>query len=678
MSSLCAADAAERRVAHLVTVYGQNRYTGPWAGCITLTTQALDVVADVLNTHGYDLDRRLCCSATRFKLARNLWHADALWCLLRESDAWPGHWRHVCDKLSWFRPDIAIADEEDEACAAGTEPEPDSESEVVMGLRRELGDAHAKIEALKAKVRALQQVVRRSRAKEAATAMRPEATVEAQREAEFKRGSGQRFFSVRGGLALALRRCVAKTTCSSLGLAMGTDMHRTTVARWELALRASRLSMMRAFYAAAYRSLEALGDDEAEDEAACCSNAYSIATHCMECDATNSGLWKKTHKLHSLKVRSSFVTMRVRMDSRWAEVQANLHEKEMMGDLQLVKVISGFGALGMMHKQILSLGNRQDARVIAAPLPLALQDLQANSGYIPIGEPVSHALTRHIRLECTERAPLYSIEDGQAGEGSTAEEDEDDGLVAERTQRTAMFDDSDRGDPVAMAPVESEEVSAAMASSAVAVASTQTDCDAQDVKSEQRPVHIKNTLNVWAVTTDAGSDEVKARRLRLVSSSTDLAHWEFSSDCFAHQFQLLVMNQLRWMDWLLTDVLCFSGKYWATLAKIMHTWRDKASDVYLAYVSVCGGGAADAHAAQIHKIPPRPLVGRWGSVSACQKRLVLAQCDRLLKALRALGGVEGVEGGKSKRSAAAASTSTGVGAVDELSSEEIKFHQENG
>ena len=46
--------------------------------------------------------------------------------------------------------------------------------------------------------------------------------------------TGSGYMSSRGGLTLALRRCVANVTCRALPLALGVDMHRATASRWEV------------------------------------------------------------------------------------------------------------------------------------------------------------------------------------------------------------------------------------------------------------------------------------------------------------------------------------------------------------------------------------------------------------------------------------------------------------
>ena len=56
------------------------------------------------------------------------------------------------------------------------------------------------------------------------------------REINFK-GSRLRYLVTRGGMALAVRRCVTGISSNRLGVAFLVGIHRTSVNRWELALQ---------------------------------------------------------------------------------------------------------------------------------------------------------------------------------------------------------------------------------------------------------------------------------------------------------------------------------------------------------------------------------------------------------------------------------------------------------
>ena len=82
------------------------------------------------------------------------------------------------------------------------------------------------------------------------------------------------------------------------------------------------------------------------------------------------------------------------------------------------------------------------------------------------------------------------------------------------------------------------------------------------------------TIHIWAVCSDAGSDEAKARRLHHACLMSNVHQWLFDSDCFCHQYQLLAKTVLGRMDRVLKKLGC-EQTYWATLAKIMNCWREK-------------------------------------------------------------------------------------------------------
>ena len=82
------------------------------------------------------------------------------------------------------------------------------------------------------------------------------------------------------------------------------------------------------------------------------------------------------------------------------------------------------------------------------------------------------------------------------------------------------------------------------------------------------------------------------------------------------------------MDWIFAKVLGSQHYYWSALAKVMHVWREMACQIYLAYVNL--HSAVAAKDAEMKKVPPKPLTGRWGAAGACQTRLLKAGTRKLL------------------------------------------------
>ena len=215
----------------------------------------------------------------RFQLGPSVWHADVVGELLRLA-GWLGDWRRVCSKLGWFRPCL-LREEETIGDDGGILPR--------ARLRREVAILRKKLRI------ALKLASERAERQEA--------------NAIVKRGMAERYFSVRGGLMLAGRRAISRVSLSGLTLVLGLDVSRTTAQRWELSLRASRVAAMHSFYKFGYAKLAEASfrsGDEGEDSG---KNAWTFSVHTMECDAANSGIWRKTHKLHALHVTSAFVTL---------------------------------------------------------------------------------------------------------------------------------------------------------------------------------------------------------------------------------------------------------------------------------------------------------------------------------------------------------------------------------
>ncbi|CAK0807139.1 unnamed protein product [Prorocentrum cordatum] len=95
-------------------------------------------------------------------------------------------------------------------------------------------------------------------------------------------------------------------------------------------------------------------------------------------------------------------------------------------------------------------------------------------------------------------------------------------------------------------------------------------------------------VNIWTSCTDAGSDEANARKLMGQSLNHDSRPNDifFDGNCLAHQAHLVVKGQMVFMDKIML-ALGMKNFYWT--------------------------------------VPPKPLVGRWGAISDCEKYVL--KCD---------------------------------------------------
>ena len=99
---------------------------------------------------------------------------------------------------------------------------------------------------------------------------------------------GNSHFASRGGMSIALRRCIGHCVASRIGCVLMTDAHHTTIASWVLRLAAALLGSKRECHRDAQMQLEeSLHNLE--------SNPLRFFTwNSVRCDATNANVWQKT------------------------------------------------------------------------------------------------------------------------------------------------------------------------------------------------------------------------------------------------------------------------------------------------------------------------------------------------------------------------------------------------
>ena len=148
-------------------------------------------------------------------------HADFIGVSLLEQGVSYGSWEHICDMIGWRRYDVTRPCEPRgcDGCAV---------------LRREsAGAKNAKSAALE-NARGLRKSVARlqdqlDNAKQEVQKLRNDALASCNRKGQ---GDAANKMTFVGGMTIALHSCVSNTSQGGLGLAMGQDMHRTTVGRW--------------------------------------------------------------------------------------------------------------------------------------------------------------------------------------------------------------------------------------------------------------------------------------------------------------------------------------------------------------------------------------------------------------------------------------------------------------
>ena len=167
-------------------------------------------------------------------------------------------------------------------------------------------------------------------------------------------------------------------------------------------------------------------------------------------------------------------------------------------------------------------------------------------------------------------------------------------------------------------------------------------------------------LWLWVATTD-GSD-IKAARDNIVSEAESNPYaLVYATCCFHHQFHIICLEKLHLMDDEVMPALGLATmkmpqksqgrkrksktaqpplagepgdskpsegpresdppgmKYYSSLAKIFHTWRAHARDIYDMWADM--HGAAEALKV-CRKVPPQPLSGRWGQCAALEENFL--------------------------------------------------------
>jgi hypothetical protein len=157
--------------------------------------------------------------------------------------------------------------------------------------------------------------------------------------------------------------------------------------------------------------------------------------------------------------------------------------------------------------------------------------------------------------------------------------------------------------------------------------------DIADVPFDEIPDPVPDTMRAvhfWMVTTDAGSDERKARAMLLAKTESLPNTLVFDIDCLAHQYQLMVLGALNQGEKLFKSELAAPFPYYGTLSKLMIVWREHARDIFDTWADKHGPMESIKYA---RRIPPKCIRGRWGAVSRCEVFALAPPIDHLMDVL---------------------------------------------
>ena len=130
-------------------------------------------------------------------------------------------------------------------------------------------------------------------------------------------------------------------------------------------------------------------------------------------------------------------------------------------------------------------------------------------------------------------------------------------------------------------------------------------------------------LLVYTAVTDAGPDQVGSRAAIRRAVASKLLVLFVDGNCLEHQCHLIVKFILTLVDAALEDLCEKAGaqtvRYFASLAKLMNTWREYARSIFDTWRRVMTDAAAWRWAANV---PPKCIAGRWGSADDSESFLL--------------------------------------------------------
>lgn len=122
-------------------------------------------------------------------------------------------------------------------------------------------------------------------------------------------------------------------------------------------------------------------------------------------------------------------------------------------------------------------------------------------------------------------------------------------------------------------------------------------------------------VHVWMITSDNGPDQAAFRsqlKTLLASKEEFGRQLVFDTPCLKHQLHLLTHDMLRLASSLMAKS-GYSGGYFASLAKVCHSWRAHGSKIAKVWATLVPNAFAFKASCNV---PPLAIAGRWGSIDS--------------------------------------------------------------
>ena len=148
---------------------------------------------------------------------------------------------------------------------------------------------------------------------------------------------GQKKFTIRGALALGIRRNMSHVSTSTVGHVLLQDIHWGTVARAELKCGAAIIGSAKLF-------------QQQADAQACHALGFNLIVHSSRGDATNTAIWRK-NKLHVYELESAIPDQESLEDDYPAFMVSRV-----FADLQCLAKSNAATTLAVIEKQMACVG----------------------------------------------------------------------------------------------------------------------------------------------------------------------------------------------------------------------------------------------------------------------------------------------------------------------------------
>ena len=118
-------------------------------------------------------------------------------------------------------------------------------------------------------------------------------------------------------------------------------------------------------------------------------------------------------------------------------------------------------------------------------------------------------------------------------------------------------------------------------------------------------------IHMYMFLSDGGPDQRLFKKLVLAETQHNHAVWVFVSECHCHISHLISKDHLRLTDKFLKNEFGVRWRFFSSISKLVHIWRDN-SQLMRRCIEIDHG--VDAGLTYASCLPPRCLSGRWGSI----------------------------------------------------------------